>query len=192
MKNIAAITAVAFILLAMVACSPSVNVVSDYDRTVDFNKYSTFEFYGWPEGIDGNMSRFDQERIEQAVKNEFERRGITQVDSDGNLIVTLIAILEEEMETRTISDNPGYRYFGHYYGFGPGYPWGPGYTTTTVQEFDYTVGTLVIDVFDAREEVLVWEGRGARVIEENPERRERTIPNAVRQIMEEFPVRPRD
>jgi hypothetical protein len=187
-----------FIMLAamLTACGPTVRVISDYDQTVEFDQYSTFGFYGWSEESDQMLSRFEKQRVEQAVKEEFERRGISQVDiySEPDLIVALIAVVEERTERRVFTEyeRPGFRYFGYHYGYGPGYPWGPGYAVRTVREFDYQVGTLVIDVFDTSQQVLVWEGAGSQVIDQRPERRDRGIPRAVSEIMEEFPVDPRD
>ena len=82
-------------------------------------------------------------------------------------------------------------YYGGYYGYGPGYGWGGGHSTTTIQEYDYAVGTLVCDVFDAEKKVLIWEGIGTKTIVEDPAKREKTIPKSVQAIMAKFPVLPK-
>lgn len=65
-----------------------------------------------------------------------------------------------------------------------------GMSTTTFNTYDYTVGTLVVDVFDTKKKVLIWESAGQGTINENPANRDKSIPKAVAQIMAAYPVQP--
>lgn len=60
----------------------------------------------------------------------------------------------------------------------------------TIQEYDYQVGILVVDVFDKKEEKLIWEGIRTKTIDKNPQTRVKNIPKAVQKIMAKFPVQP--
>jgi hypothetical protein len=82
--------------------------------------------------------------------------------------------------------------YGGYYGYGPRWGWGPGMTmsTTTVSEYNYTVGTLVIDVFDAKEEKLIWESIATKTVDDNPETREKNLPKVIAKIMAPYPIKP--
>lgn len=187
MKNLFYLTTIAIMLLS---CS-SVKVVSDYDKTVDFSKYETFEYYGWAEESDKILNRFDRDRIEQAFGEEFAARGLKYVEEGGDLIVTLFIVVEDKTQkTASTTHHGGGGYYGGYYGYGPGYGWGPSYSTTTVSEYDYQVGTLVCDVFDAESKTLIWEGIGTGTVDENPNNRDKNIPKAVKAIMAQYPVQP--
>ena len=70
MKNIYIFLTIAMLLIS--ACS-SVKVTSDYDKTIDFSTYKTFEYYGWTEESDKILNRFDKERIENAFGEEFDK-----------------------------------------------------------------------------------------------------------------------
>lgn len=179
------------ISLLLSACT-GIKVVTDYDKSIDFNQYKTFEYYGWSEESDKILNRFDRERIEQAFGQEFAARGLKYVEEGGDLIVTLFIVVEQKTEksASTTHHGGGYGYYGRYYGYGPGYGWGSTYSTTTISEYDYQVGTLVCDVFDARDKKLIWEGIGTKTIDENPQNRERKIPQAVAAIMAQYPVNP--
>ena len=83
----------------------------------------------------------------------------------------------------------GYGY-GGYYGYGPGWGYGSGYSTTTINEYDYVEGTLVCDIFDKKEEKLIWEGIGTKTVDENLQTREKNIPYSVKKIMAQYPVKP--
>jgi hypothetical protein len=179
----------AFLLL--LACS-GVKVITDYDKSVDFSQYKTFEYYGWAEESDKILNRFDRERFEQAFGEEFKKRGLKYVEENGDMVVVLFIVVEQKTQkTANTTTHGGYGgYYGRYYGYGPGYGWGPSYSTTTITEYDYQVGTLVVDVFDAKEKKLIWEGIGTKTVDENPQTRDKNIPKAVAAIMMQYPVKP--
>jgi hypothetical protein len=175
------------------ACS-GIKVITDYDKTVDFSKYKTFEYYGWSQDSDKLLNRFDKERIEKAFGDEFTKRGLKYVESGGDLIVTLFIVTEQKEQTTatTTGMGGGYGYgygYGGYYGYGPGYGWG-GMSHTTYNTYDYTVGTLVVDVYDATEKKLIWESSGEGTINENPKGKDERIPTAIEKIMKPYPVEP--
>lgn len=174
--------------LFAVACS-GIQVVSDYDKTVDFNAHKSLEYYGWADESDKIMNRFDKERIEKAFADEFRKRGIEVVQDNADIIVSLYIVTEQKTQTSASTTHMGGGY-GGYYGYGPGYGWGTGHSTTTYHEYDYTVGTLIVSVFDATEKHLIWEGVGKGTIEENPKNADERIKRAVAAIMAQYPKQP--
>ena len=190
MKKIVFITLGVAGLILLSSCS-SLKVYSDVDSTVDFSKYKSLEYYGWGDESDKILTTLDKDRIENAFGVEFEKRGFEVVESGGDIIVTLFIVVEQKTSTTatTTSMGGGYGgYYGGYYGYGPGYGWGGGHSTTSIQEYDYNVGTLVCDVFDKKNEKLIWEGIGTGEINENPKNRDKNIPKTVKAIMSKFPV----
>jgi hypothetical protein len=175
-----------FVLLS--ACS-GIKVFVDYDKSLDFSQYKTYSYYGWAEESDKILNRFDRERIEQAFGAEFKKRGLEYAEEGGDMVVVLFIVVEQKTQKSASTTHQG-GYYGGYYGYGPGYGWGPSYSTTTISEYDYQVGTLVIDVFDAKEQKLIWEGIGTKTVDENPQTRDKNIPKAVSAIMAQFPVKP--
>ena len=180
----------AFILL-MAGCS-TIQVTSDYDRSVDFTQYKTYSYYGWANNSDKILNQMDKDRFEKAFAEEFEKRGLTFVKDGGDLIVALYIVTEQKQETTatTTGFGGGPYYGGYYYGYGPGWGWGGGMSTTSINTYDYTVGTLICDVFDAKEQKLIWEGTGQKTVDNDPSTRDETIPKAVAAIMNEYPIPP--
>lgn len=176
-------------LLLLSACS-SITLYSDYDKTVDFTQFKTFSYYGWADNSDKILSPFDKERIEKSFGSEFVNRGLTFVKEGGDLIVALYIVTEQKQQTTATTTGVGGMYggYGGYWGYGPGWGWGGGVSTTTYNTYDYTVGTLVCSVFDAKEKKLIWEGSGSGEIDDNPQSREDGIPKAVAKIMSQYPV----
>ena len=185
MKNYLIIIAIAF---ATLSCS-SLKVTTVFDPSVDFTQLKTLEFYGWAENSAAILNEFDQQRIEKAFGNEFAKRNIEVVEDGGDMIVSLYIVTEQK--TQTTANTYGYGGgYGGYYGYGPGYGWGMGHSTTTYTDHEYTVGTLIISIFDPVKEQLIWESVGRGEIEQHPRNAERAINYYVAQIMREYPVKP--
>jgi hypothetical protein len=186
--------AILFVLAALIlgGCS-GIKVVSDFDPSVDFTQYKTYEYYGWIEESDKLLNDLDKRRIEAAFGAEFEARGLKYVESGGDLVVGLFIVTEQKTQTTATTTGMGgmggYGY-GGYYGYGPGWGWGGGMSTTTYSDYNYVEGTLVCDVYDRAKEQLVWEGIGTGTVDQDPSTRDEGIPKAVAKIMEAYPVAP--
>ena len=190
MKKLIMISFIA-ITLVIASCN-TLSVTSDYDKSIDFTQFKTFSYYGWADNSDKILTPFDKERIEKAFGQEFRNRGLTFQKEGGELVVALYIVTEQKQQTTATTTGMGGMYggYGGYYGYGPGWGWGGGMSTTTYNTYDYTVGTLVCDVFHAGEKKLIWEGVGQGTVDDNPQTRDENIPKAVAKIMAQYPVPP--
>jgi len=177
----------------LASCS-SIKVTSDLDKTVDFNEYKTMEYWGWAKNSDQVLNRFEKERIEAAFGEEFKKRGLELVEKgQGDMIVSLFIVTEDKVQkTANTSHMGGGGYYGYadYYDYGPGWGWGGGHSTTTYNEYEYTVGTLAVSAYDAKKQQLIWEAAGQGTVDDDPQSQEKGIPKAVAKIMEAYPVQP--
>ncbi len=175
-------------LLFLSGCSSGIKVISDKDPSEDFTVFKTFEFAGWTKDSDQILTRFDKERIEKAFSEEARIRGITPVTSGGDIIAALFVIGDVKTQTTAntmttgMSRGRGMR--------SPGWGWGAAHSTTVINESQYIVGTLMIEVFDVVDKKLIWQAIGSKTISENPQVREEGIPDMVSAIMDEYPVKP--
>jgi len=190
-KFILPLIIIATILMILNTGCSSLKITADYDKSIDFSKYKTFEYYGWAKESDKVLNGLDKTRIEDAFAVEFAKRDLKLVESGGDLIVTLFIVIQEKTQTTANTSRMG-GYYGGYYGYGPGWGWGPTYSTTTVSTYDYKVGTLVCDVYDKAQERLIWEGIASKTIDDNPNTREKNIPRVVAAMMHKYPVPPTD
>ena len=191
-----------YLLIGVLLCScNTIKVVSDKDSSVDFSTYKTLEYYGWADNSDKILNSLDRNRIEKAFGTEFDNRGLKFVDKGkGDLIVSLYIISEKKSETVANTSTShmgmgmggGMRGYGGFYGYGPNYGWGGGhsFSTTTYSEREYNVGTLIISVYDATKEELIWEAIGTKTVDKDPKSPESNIIAAVAKIMKEYPIEP--
>lgn len=149
-----AMLASAAVVLASCASKPTIE--SDYDHTVDFSQYKTYNFFS-PMGIENpNYSSIYGSIFRDAIGKEMESRGYTQSD-DPDLLINVSGRLQDKTKVTTTSDP----YMGGgYYGYRRGAygPWGGyGYGTQT-HVSNYTEGTVNVDLVDRAAKRMVWEG----------------------------------
>ncbi|SDM64946.1 DUF4136 domain-containing protein [Kriegella aquimaris] len=167
-------------VLAMVfmASCTSVRVLSDFDKEADFTTYKSYAFY--KTGIDkAQISDLDKKRILKAIDAELSSRGFVKSEDPD----ILISIFTKEKEQVDIYNN----YWGGYgWGWNP-YYWGPGWGGNNVST--RTEGSLYIDLIDAKNKELVWQGKGIGNLGniENMDKKEQRIREFVSQILKEYP-----
>ena len=183
------LTILLFLAIILGACS-SLKITSDFDKEADFSKYKDFYYLGWADDSGQMLNDIEKQRIENAFGEEFKKRGIVFVDqNEADAAVSLFIVVDQKTSTTAYTNHYG----GYGYGGGyryPGWGWGGGQSTTTYNEYDYKVGTLVVDVFDAESKSLVWQGVASATISENPQKRESNIPRVAQAIMAKYPVSP--
>lgn len=154
------------------------------NESVDFAAYKTYSFLGWQEHSDSLLSEVDKKRLQSAFKSEFDARDLKYVESGGDMSVSLFLFISEEMDIQS------YKAFNSSKGFDStlvGY--GPYTASTYIIEDDYEVGTLLLDCLDGKENTLIFQGVKKKTIEEDLEKREKTIPKAVAKLMKKYPVK---
>lgn len=166
------------LLLAAVlftSCS-SVRVASDYDREANFNSYQTFAFF--KPGIDrAEISDLDKKRILRAIEAEMQAKGFTKSD-DPDLLVSIFTKTNENINI--YQDNM--MGWGYGWGWHPWY-WGSGFNTVNRT----SDGTLYIDLIDAENKELVWQGMGTAALAEKVDKKQQRINKIVSKILEKYP-----
>lgn len=173
------------LLILTVSLIHAQKVSGDYEKTTDFEKYKTYHFIGWQEDSGKLMNELDKERLRMAIETEMEAKGLKRVESGGDMIVSLFIVIDKKTSTTAYSNYYGNMGYGYRRG---GMGWGNGYSTTTYSESDYLKGTLVFDMFDAQSESLIWQGVATGTIKSNPQKREKSIPKAIKKLMKKYPI----
>ncbi|WP_202731340.1 DUF4136 domain-containing protein [Achromobacter xylosoxidans] len=138
----------------LAACASSPAIKSDYDHQADFSRYRTFGYMS-PLGTDkAGYSTLLTERLKDATRGQMEMRGYVYDAANPDLLVNFNGKLQQKTQVTEAPPPPMGPYYGYrsgFYGGWPGYGWGD-----TV--YQYTEGTLNIDLVDARRKQMVWEG----------------------------------
>jgi hypothetical protein len=195
MKNILLAVGLA-LLTGLSACAPKVNV--EQRANVNFSRYRTFDFADTEVKTDGDRnpllrSSITQDRIKEAISSELSKRGLRQVDTNPDFLVTTHTFVEKA--ERTVYDTQpaaGYAYpysvgyRGRFLPINYGYWYSPSYYSAPRTE-QYREGTLVIDFIDARTNNLVWRGSVADPVDDAGRLGSEFSKNA-KEILDKFPV----
>jgi hypothetical protein len=189
MKSKNTFTALLFLIM-MSGNMVTAQVKSEYDKTVDFTKFKTFTFKGWQKDSDKQIDDIDKKRVEDAFKAELSSRGLTSDDDNPDLGITLYIVIEEKTSISSYDEYHGGLGYDAGRGWGLGYRgMGTGSANTTFEEEDYKEGTLVIDFYDEQSKKLIFQGTFNSIINENSEKRDKTIPKNIGKLMKKYPVK---
>ena len=159
------------ILLLLSTALTAADVKTDYDRSTDFSQYKT---YSWEKVQTQDPLWVD--RIKEAVNAALTAKGLTPVESGGD-----IAILAMEM-------TQNHRTLNTYYdGFGGGWRWGGGLGNATTTVDNYKTGTLVVDMFDAKTKKIIWRGSSSDTLSDKSDKNIKNLDKGVQKMFDHFP-----
>ena len=153
----------------------------DFDKTANFAGFKTYAF---KDGTKVGQPLID-DRIVAALEKELATKGLTKSEANPDVIVVYHVAFDKEKDISTFSSGYGGGYGPYGYGWGGG--WGSTSSTTTVR--DILVGTMVIDIADAKKNQIAWRGMGVKEVNTtaSPEKRDKSINDAVKKIFKNYP-----
>jgi len=171
MKWMLGLLASAILVVGGTGCS-SIAVDGDHDASANFAAYKT---YAWSKGVEQGgvvmVSSLDDARIRRAVDVEMQVKGFIRDDQNPpDLFVTYFASAQDKF---AVYDNR----------------WATpsGWATGDVTVSNYTEGTLIIDLVDAKANHMVWRGSASGAIDPNSTDKEHQIQSVVRKIFNLYP-----
>jgi hypothetical protein len=163
-------------LLATMALAQSVTY--DYDRTASFSNYKT---YAWTRGTE-LTDELNHARVVRAIDAALVAKGLARVEAGANpdVLVAYHASFEKNLEIS-----------------GSAHGWGPfglgGDRTGSARVEPIVVGTLVVDISDARTTAIVWRSLASSDIRptDKPESRDKKIAKATEKMFKNYPPQSR-
>ena len=168
-------TSVWLTLLGTMALAQSVTY--DYDRAATFSNYRT---YAWTRGTE-LTDELNHARVVRAIDGSLVAKGLARVEPSGNpdVLVAYHASFDKNLQI-----------IGSTQGWGPFGLGGDGWGAATVRPV--LVGTLVVDISDARTSAIVWRGLASSDIRptDKPESRDKKIAKATAKMFKNYPPKP--
>ncbi len=167
----------AVLVLGFLAGCSSMKVNTDFAREADFSSYKTFAYRDTDLSV-ADTQPLSHERIVNAIKRELQGRGLSEASSNPDVYVTYYGEDKEQIALDTTHMD---------YGYGPGWSWGGGFGSSTTTVRSYTQGTLVVDMWDAKEKKLVWRGIVSDTLSDKPEKNIDKINKGLAKVFERYP-----
>jgi hypothetical protein len=160
--------------LGFVPVAMAQDVSVDYDKKYDFSKLKTYsvQFATKP------ANPLAEKRIVAEVEEALTARGWTKAaPASADAVVMLHAASEDKKSLST------------FYSGGMGYGWryGGGMGTAQTSVHEYRVGTLVVDIFDAKSKELLFRGTATDELSDKPEKNEKKVEKATAKMFKDFP-----
>lgn len=171
---------VAMMIVFAAGCS-TMSVNTDYSIDADFSQYRTFQYQNSDNDIEA-ASPLVHQRIVNAIRQGVSNAGLQEVDSNPDIYVTYHGSTTQQIrfDTTYMSMSNWHR---------PGWHSGMGVTSSSTRATTITQGTLVIDIWDASTNTLVWRAIATDTLRQNPERNTAAINRAVERAFRNFPPR---
>jgi hypothetical protein len=165
--------AATFTLIGSMAFAQDVKV--DFDKDANFG---TIKAFAVKIGTSWN-NPLSEKRVVGEIEQSLTEKGWTKTDeSKADALVVLHGATQVKKDLNTF-------YSGGYGGYGWRGVGGMGSATTTVNE--YTVGTLVVDIFDAKSKQLLFRGTASDEISDKPEKNVKKLAKASDKMFKDFP-----
>jgi len=165
------------VALAVAGGAWAQDVKTDYDKAANFGAIKTFSLKlgtGW-----GNQ--IGEKRVTDEITEALTAKGWKVVpEAEANAQVVLHGATETKRSLNTFySGMGGYGYRG----------WGGmgGTGTATTTESQYTVGTLVVDIFDAKAKNLLWRGVAQDELSDKTDKNIKKLGKASDKLFKDFP-----
>ncbi len=163
------------VMFLFAGISAAQQVKTDYDRSANFTQYKT---YSW-EHVKTKDPLF-VDRIKSAVDSALAARGWTQVETGGDVSIVVVQMTIDQQTLNTF-----------YNGFGGGWGWrrfgGGGFGEATTTTETYKVGTVVVDLFDAKTKKLLWRGASSDTLSNNSDKNIKNLDKGVEKMFKQFP-----
>jgi len=172
-----------FVIVIAFLAAPAVaqKVHVDYDRDAVGKDYRSFAWAPTPETSLAEKSPLMHSRIKNAIEYYITRTGAVEDDENPDVYVTYHTNTEHEVSYSTSS-------FG--YGYGAGWAWDPSWggamTTSNTTAQTYERGTLIVDIWDAKEKKLIWRGSATAVVPRSPEKGARLIDKMLKKMVARY------
>jgi hypothetical protein len=169
-------------LLLLTGCS-TIQVTTDHDATVNFAGYRS---YFWKQAPSTGNPLMDG-RIVSAVDGQLASRGwLLTSEAKAQTALAGEVITRENQRMQTIHHGRGGPGWGGGWGMGGmGGMGGPMMSTSHV--INYTIGTFVLDIYDAQTRNVIWRGTVSDTVSTNPAAVRKTIDEGARKLFAGFP-----
>lgn len=147
-------------------------VATNYDQSVNFTGFKT---YNWVT-IQGATypNSLQDAQIRAAIDSTLKSKGMTKVDSGGQVYVGYQLSMQDQKEWN------GYSTGGARWGMG-----GMG----SIESQTIEIGTLAVDIYDPAKQQLIWQATATKQLNpsSNPQKNQENLQKAVNKMFENYP-----
>ncbi|CAM3451540.1 DUF4136 domain-containing protein [Corallococcus sp. ZKHCc1 1396] len=175
--------------LGLASCA-GVDVGTSYDPAA-VERIEGFRTYAWlsqpQKSQDSRINNaITDAQVKEAVDRDLQERGYRKVEANPDFLIGWQGAIDTRLSEESVDSYYGYPwdpFWGSFYG-----PYGGGQTYLR----QYDVGTLILDVVDAKQKTLVWRGTAQTDLGDSPSIQStgNKLDDGVKKMLERFPPKP--
>jgi Domain of unknown function (DUF4136) len=174
---------------AVAGCAHT-NVRTDFDPSADFSTYHTYCWAGGKDVSGGGTleNALVDERVKNIVGEQLSAKGLREVSEDAkpDLAVLYWIGAKDKMSVQSVPSPtmPSRVVWSRYDPYWNG-RWGRTYDEVVVR--NYTEGTLIVDLIDARKMQLVWRAYLVQTVDKDPQQTARRAEANAKAAFAQYP-----
>jgi Domain of unknown function (DUF4136) len=150
----------------------------DFDKDANFSAIKTFYAKigtGWGNPITEKRVLGE---MEQTLQEKGWKKAADEASADAVVVLHGASQIKKDLNT----------FYSGMGGYGYGWRgWGGGMGTAQTTVSEYKVGTLVVDIFDAKSKNLIYRGTATDEISDKPEKNQKKVAKAADKLFKDFP-----
>jgi hypothetical protein len=162
-------------LLALASRANAQKVTVDFDPHAAFSDYKTFM---WVEPVHYPEDPLMEPRIMDAINAALTNKGLQEVPDGADIGIVAHVATRRKHTLETFYD-----------GFPGPWRWSLGWGEAITTPETYTIGTVVVDLFDTTTKQLIWRGVGSETLSEKPQKDTEKLNKTVETMFKNFPPR---
>jgi hypothetical protein len=159
-------------LLACIASTIAIGqqVSVNYNHSQDFSQFKT---YAWGSGNANQIQNsILAQQAESDINQALQGKGLQMVQ-------------ESQNPDMIVTSNGGLKQQTSYTAWGMGRGFGGGMATISPEQ--NTIGTLIVDLYDAKNKNLVWRGIAQNTLSTNGGKNAKTVQKAIQKMFKQYP-----
>ena len=156
-----------------------------WDPNYDFAAVTSFQWQAGAGNIIATANPALHAHIVNAIEYQLTSRGLIEVEADADVNVSYYGLLDRDL--RVDVDGPVYAIGGYGMGNWGSYGYGRAGPVPNARAVDVTRGTLMVDIWDAATETLVWRGVVNDIqVAGNPDKTRRNAEKAIDEMAKQY------
>ena len=163
------IATLAFCAVVLLPPAYAQNVNVDWDHNVQ--NFSAYKTYSWVKPLRPAPSPLMDQRVVAAIEAQLAAKGMQKSDGPADVLITYNAGIQRQRSAVAMGSGR----------------WRMGGGMTTVNQSDSNIGTLAVDISDAKTKQLLWRGVARDTLSDKPDKNTKKIDKAVSKMFKKYP-----
>jgi hypothetical protein len=172
------VLAVGLTAIALLAGCSSMSIQTDHSLEADFSQFQTFRYEESSQSL-ATAEPLSDQRIVAAIRREMIASGLQEAEADANVVVTYYATIDQQLQFQTVYTGVG--------GWGHRGRMGMSMSTASTRATTFEQGTMVIDIWQPADDLLVWRGTVSDSLSGNTDRNREMVDRGITRAFEDFP-----